>query len=34
VRNAIQEDPELGLDIKNAGYSINVVRIDNTVSAL
>jgi hypothetical protein len=34
VRNAIQEDAELGLDRKNAGYCINVVRIDNTVSAL
>lgn len=29
VRNAIQEDAELGLGIKNAGYSMKVVRIDN-----
>jgi chlorobactene glucosyltransferase len=34
VRNAIQEDRELGMRIKNAGYNMKIVRIDNTVSAL
>ena len=33
VRNAIQEDRELGMRIKNAGYKMKIVRIDNTVSA-
>jgi cellulose synthase/poly-beta-1,6-N-acetylglucosamine synthase-like glycosyltransferase len=34
VQNAIHEDAELGLLIKNAGYSIKIARIDNGVSAL
>jgi chlorobactene glucosyltransferase len=34
VKNAIHEDAELGLLIKNAGYSIKIARIDNGVSAL
>jgi hypothetical protein len=34
VRNAIQEDRELGMRIKNAGYNMKIVRIDNSVSAL
>jgi chlorobactene glucosyltransferase len=34
VRNAIHEDRELGMRIKNAGYNMKIVRIDNTVSAL
>ena len=34
VRNAIQEDRELGMRIKKAGYNMKIVRIDNTVSAL
>jgi chlorobactene glucosyltransferase len=34
VRNAIHEDAELGSRVKNAGYSIRIVRIDNGVSGL
>ena len=34
VRNAIQEDRELGMRIKKAGYNMKIVRIDNAVSAL
>jgi len=34
VRNAIQEDRELGMRIKQAGYNMKIVRIDNAVSAL
>jgi chlorobactene glucosyltransferase len=34
VRNAIQEDRELGMRIKKAGYDMRIVRIDNAVSAL
>jgi chlorobactene glucosyltransferase len=34
VHSAIHEDAELGLLIKNAGYSIKIARIDNGVSAL
>ena len=34
VREAIQEDAELGMRIKNAGYKIKIVTIDNIVSAL
>jgi chlorobactene glucosyltransferase len=34
VRNAIQEDRELGIRIKNEGYNMKIVRIENTVSAL
>jgi cellulose synthase/poly-beta-1,6-N-acetylglucosamine synthase-like glycosyltransferase len=34
IRNAIQEDRELGMRIKKAGYNMKIVRIDNTVSAL
>jgi chlorobactene glucosyltransferase len=34
VRNAIQEDRELGMRVKNAGYNIKMVRIENIVSAL
>ncbi len=34
VRNAIQEDRELGIRIKKAGYNMKIVRIDNAVSAL
>ncbi len=34
VRNTIQEDRELGMRIKKAGYNMKIVRIDNTVSAL
>jgi hypothetical protein len=34
VQNTIHEDAELGLLIKNAGYSIKIVRIDNGVSGL
>lgn len=34
VRNAIQEDKELGMRIKQAGYNMKIVRIDNAVSAL
>jgi chlorobactene glucosyltransferase len=34
VRNAIHEDAELGLRVKNAGYSMRIVRIDNGVSGL
>jgi cellulose synthase/poly-beta-1,6-N-acetylglucosamine synthase-like glycosyltransferase len=34
VRNAIQEDRELGMHIKKAGYDMRIVRIDNAVSAL
>jgi chlorobactene glucosyltransferase len=33
VRDAIQEDRELGMRIKDAGYNMKIVRIDNTVSA-
>jgi chlorobactene glucosyltransferase len=34
VRNAIQEDRELGMRIKKAGYNMKIVRIDNAISAL
>lgn len=34
VKNAIQEDAELGLLLKSTGYSIKIVRIDNGVSGL
>jgi chlorobactene glucosyltransferase len=34
VHSAIHEDAELGLLIKNAGYSIKIARIDDGVSAL
>jgi chlorobactene glucosyltransferase len=34
VRNAIQEDRELGMRVKQAGYNMKIVRIDNAVSAL
>ena len=34
VRNAIQEDRELGIRVKKAGYNIKIVRIDNGLSAL
>jgi len=34
VRNAIQEDRELGMRVKKAGYNMKIVRIDNSVSAL
>jgi chlorobactene glucosyltransferase len=34
VRNAIQEDRELGMRINKAGYKMKIVRIDNIVSAL
>ena len=34
VRNAVQEDRELGMRIKQAGYNMKIVRIDNAVSAL
>jgi chlorobactene glucosyltransferase len=34
VKNAIHEDAELGLLVKNAGYSMRIVRIDNGVSGL
>jgi chlorobactene glucosyltransferase len=34
VKNAIQEDAELGLLLKSTGYSMKIVRIDNGVSGL
>jgi chlorobactene glucosyltransferase len=34
VQNAIHEDAELGLLLKNTGYTIKIARIDNGVSAL
>ena len=34
VKNAIQEDAELGLLLKSTGYSMKMVRIDNGVSGL
>ena len=34
VRNAIQEDKSLGIRIKEAGYSMKIVRIDKIMSAL
>jgi cellulose synthase/poly-beta-1,6-N-acetylglucosamine synthase-like glycosyltransferase len=34
VKNAIQEDAELGLLLKSTGYSMKLVRIDNGVSGL
>ena len=34
VKNAIQEDAELGLLLKSTGYSMKIVRIDNSVSGL
>jgi chlorobactene glucosyltransferase len=34
VKNAIQEDVELGLLLKSTGYSMKIVRIDNGVSGL
>jgi chlorobactene glucosyltransferase len=34
VRNAIQEDRDLGMRIKQAGYNMKIVRIDNAISAL
>ena len=34
VKNAIQEDAELGLLLKSRGYSMKIVRIDNGVSGL
>ncbi len=34
VRNAVQEDRELGMRIKKGGYNMKIVRLDNTVSAL
>jgi chlorobactene glucosyltransferase len=34
VREVVQEDAELGIRIKNAGFNIKIVRIDTVVSAL
>jgi hypothetical protein len=34
VKNAIQEDAELGLLLKSTGYNMKIVRIDNGVSGL
>ena len=34
VKNAIQEDAELGLLLKSTGYSMKIVRIDNGLSGL
>lgn len=34
VKNAIHEDAELGLLLKNTGYNVKIVRIDNGISGL
>jgi len=34
VKNAIQEDKELGLKLKNSGYKLNIVQMDRFIMAL